>query len=62
MDYCSIQEQTLQLKKEKLTVAKEDLEFKKQIYQERNELLTSLIEKVDELTNVVRSFAPQYLE
>ncbi|XP_071580557.1 uncharacterized protein [Temnothorax nylanderi] len=61
-DYCSIQNRTLQLKEEKLTVAKEELELKKQTYQERNELLTSLIEKVDELTNAIRSIAPQYLE
>ncbi|CAL1677382.1 unnamed protein product [Lasius platythorax] len=61
-DYCSIQERTLQLKEEKLTVVKEELELKKQSYQERNELLTSLIEKVEELTNIIRSVAPQYLE
>jgi len=45
-----------------LTIHKEELEFKKKAYEEHTELLTSLVDKVDELVNVVRSIAPQYLE
>lgn len=61
-DYSNINEQILQLKKEKLALAKEDLEFRKKAHQENTELLLLLNGKMDELLNIARSIAPQYLE
>lgn len=61
-DYCNIQERMLKLIEERLTVAKEVLEFMKKAHQKHTELLTSLVEKVNELTNMQSSIAPQYLE
>jgi len=58
-NYSNIQEQMLQLKKEKLDLTKEKFEFKKKAHQEHTKLLISIMEKVDELTNIIR---PQYLE
>lgn len=61
-DYSNIQQQMLKLKEEKMALAKEKFEFKKKAHQENIELLTSLIKKVNELTNIIQSIAPQYLE
>lgn len=61
-DYSNIQDRMLQLNEEKMALAKEKFEFKKKAHQEHMDLLISLIKKVDELTNIARSIAPQYLE
>jgi len=52
----------LQIKKDKLTLAKEQFELKQKVNNKQVELLTALVEKVDNLTNTVQSFAPQYLD
>jgi len=52
----------LQLKEEQLSIYKEDFDFRKTAHKEHTEVLLSLIGKVDELTNTIRSFGPQYLE
>lgn len=58
-NYSNIQEQILQLKKEKLDLTKEKFEFKKKAHQEHTKFLISIMEKLDELANIIR---PQYLE
>ncbi|CAL1671643.1 unnamed protein product [Lasius platythorax] len=60
-DYSNIQQQMFKLKKEDMVLAKKNLNLKK-AHQENIELLTSLIKKVNELTNIIQSIAPQYLE
>jgi len=45
-----------------LAIIKGNLEFKKKAHQEQTELFKKLIEKVDDLTEIMRSIAPQYLE
>lgn len=62
VDYNDIQEKILEIKKEKLALQKEDLEFKKKSHQECTELMISLIGKIDELKNIVQTIAPIYLE
>lgn len=61
-DYSNINDKILQLKQEKIAIAREELEFKKKAHQEITELLLLLSDKVDELLNVARLLAPQYLE
>ena len=62
MDYSNTQERILQLKEEELAISKEKLQFQKENSQERNEHLITLVEKLEEITNTIRSFASQYLE
>lgn len=60
--YSTIQEQILQIEKEKLALMTEKFELKKKTHQEHTELLLSLVEKMNELTNIIRSIVPEYLE
>jgi len=61
-DYSSIQERMLKVENEKLLVAKEELHFKKEAHQQQIEVLTTLLQKMDELTSIAQSIAPQYLQ
>jgi len=52
-DYSSIQERMLKVENEKLLVAKEELHFRKEVHRQQIEVFTTLLQKIDELTNIV---------